>query len=105
MKKDMMGEYSESAITSFVLSLVGILFFLLILLFNNYLSISHPPLPLILLGHLAFWSVLFSIIFGIISLVKIKKNKNLKGKKHAIMGVIISSILLIIFIIFLTIYG
>ena len=85
--KDVRGKkYDGFAIASFVLSLVGIIFFDYddIFVFGHFdIDYSHVIL-------------LFSFIFAIISLIRIKKNKNLRGRVLAIIAVILSSLFFIL---------
>ena len=51
------------------------------------------------------WASLLSLIFGVTSLVRIKKNKNSRGKVLAIFGIIISALEKILIIIDKVILG
>ena len=86
-KEIMKKKYDGFAIASFVMALITILFPLLIfqLSYNNMIKFSFYVFPLL------------SIIFGIASLLKIKKNKNLNGKFLSILGMIISIIVALIY--------
>ena len=84
-------KYSGFAIASFVLSLVLIVW-PFVIFFVRYLPSSIKNF-LLLIMILLF---VLSIIFGVISLIKIRKNKNLKGKAIAIISFIIAALSLIL---------
>ena len=86
--KKMERRYDKFAIASFVLSLFLLLSFLsffvtdiLEFVFFSYIHIA-----------------LISIIFGVVGLIRIKKNHTLKGKIYCILGIIINILILPIFI-------
>lgn len=88
--KNLERKNSKLAITSFVLSLIPLVYgrFLSPITYNlNYLSGT-------ILDDMAIFSYyispLLSILFGIVALVKIRKDKSFKGKKFAIIGIILS---------------
>jgi len=101
---------SKLAIVCFVLSLLPIVIPILLLSWTiitmpgdiNIRAItggfSYIFFSIIL--YMSFWFTVPSIILGVVSLVKIKKNK-LKGKGFAIAGLIISTIFVIIFLLML----
>ncbi len=72
------------AITSFVLSLIP----LILIMFPKLVPVVFESVyPSILLFDLP---ILLSIVLGIVAIVRIRKNKLLKGKGFAITGIIIS---------------
>ncbi len=75
-------KYSEIAIISFVLGLVGGFSFYLV----PFLGIIIPAL---------------AIIFGIMALIQIKKNKKLKGKTLSLFGIIFGIISLIVVLVYI----
>ena len=85
-------KYDGFAITSFVLSLIGILMGLIIWPINVIV-------PYVL--------IIISIILGFVSLSRIKKNKKLYGRIFAYCGIIISILwfLLLNYIIYLNVKG
>ncbi|MBS3099583.1 DUF4190 domain-containing protein [Candidatus Pacearchaeota archaeon] len=94
--------YDKFAIASFVLSLVSILIILIMSLVltytdNEYTSASRVAILLLIY----FLILLIGIIFGIMSLVKIKRNNSLKGRGFAWFGIIISVLGLILSLIVL----
>ena len=86
MKKEI-NKFDGFAIVSFVLSVVFLLFYI----FNNG---NFRLVTFILL-------IIFipSVIFGIISLTRIKSNRNLRGKMFSIIGIVLPSLVLIIMLI------
>ena len=79
------------AITSFVLSLIP---FILIMFPQLVPEVVFESIyPSILLFYLP---ILLSIVFGIVALVRIRKNKLLRGKGFAIAGIIISVLTILI---------
>ena len=79
------------AIWGFVFAVAPIVFFALYVITLNYLSLAWY-IPLIFLA-------LIGLIFSIISLTRIKKSKNLKGKIFAISALIISALQILISIV------
>jgi len=92
-KKD---NYAKWSLIFGVVSL-GLSFMYLFLL---VLLTAAPTAPLyyILLGYAAMLSPVISLILGIISLFRIKKNKNLVGKSSAVTGIVISSLILLFYL-------
>ncbi len=84
------------AIASFVLSLIP----LILIMFPKIVPIVFESVyPSILLFDLP---ILLSIVFGIISIVKTKRNKSIRGKGFAIAGIVISaSVILIVAVSFI----
>ena len=83
-KKEVKKKFDGFAVVSFVLGVINPFFFLI---FNNLINNFITTLLS------WFIIILLSIIFGIVSLIRIKKNKNLKGIALAIIGIVISIIL------------
>lgn len=81
-------KYDKFAVTSFVL---GIIFIIL-----SFLRLSNGED--IILGLIWMLIALLEIIFGIVGLFKIKKNKT-KGKIYAIFGIIIPILFIILIMI------
>ena len=97
--------YDKFAVASFVLSLITFFIYILIFIFMfsypELLAHSNPKSELaawILILVVGFASLFpfFSIPFAIISIYRINRNRNLKGKIYAIFGIIISTLWLII---------
>src|SRR3989344_1626224 len=79
---------NKLAIACFILGLVPIIsFFIPLFNFIPYFSFVFFYLP-----------ILLSIIFGVISLIKIKRDKSLGGKTLSILGIIIS-VLTVLFVV------
>jgi|SRR3989344_4471299 len=100
---------SKLAITSFILSLIPIVFLLFFFIIRTLSLGESIYLGLLwIIDALFFFSVfwilisIFSFVLGIISLSKIKK-ENLDGKGFAVAGIFISSVILIIIIAFIII--
>ena len=92
-------KYDKFAIWSFVLSLTPLFIFLIFMFFFTVLwsgvnkqdpIFNYFVMPIAFLIRFGFLFLILSIIFAIISLYKINKNKKLKGKIYAILGIIIS---------------
>ena len=85
------------AIASFILALIP------------WVSMLFPKLPDLIIGEVpasiypvALFleiPVLSSILFGVIALVKIRKNKSLKGREFAIAGIVLSTLAVLIIIV------
>ena len=107
MKKVNAYKKSKLAIASFVLSLIPIIAYILFLLSaiitpaDTKLFKIIELIQIILLGfiYLSYYILIASIVLGIIALVKIRNN-NLGGKWLAIIGIILSTIFVLTFIIF-----
>ena len=90
MKDNLGKRYSKLAIWSFVLGLIG---FVLPKLPLDYLF-SYQTI-----GYLIFVMLIipiFSLIFGIMALIRIREDNMLKGKTLAIIGVIIACLVLLL---------
>jgi len=85
-------KYDKFAITSFVFIILGLLISFVIPILIFYF-------PVIYLSIILIMSVLVSITFGVISLIRIKRNNKLKGRKFAWAGIIISVLSLLLLII------
>ena len=86
-------KYDGFAIASFVLIII-------VLLLNVTLIKLIMKIPYLIMNTLTIPNLL-SIILGIIGLVRIHKNENLKGKGFAWAGIIISILLIIFLLIFI----
>ena len=99
---------SKLAITSFILSLTPIIITVFILLGLMIIGPGTPSPSRIIatfffafFGFLPFYSLFLiaSIVLGIIALKKIKKS-NLEGRRFAIVGISLSALFIITFIVF-----
>ena len=105
-KKEVKGKkYDGFAIASFVISLfillgnlLSIIPFFIVLPEVNSMLIEF----LILLSSITFtfFASITSIILGIVALIRIKKNKSLKGKSLAIIGILLTILSFIVFVAF-----
>lgn len=91
----MEGNYSKLAITSFILGIISLHPF--IILFYSISSLTTYFTNKI--SNLAFIIPIIGIIIGIISIVKIKKY-NLKGRAFAVMGILFSSMIILLAFLF-----
>ena len=108
-KKNLKGKkYSKLAIASFVIGLFILLNFILSIIsfFITFENIANLEYFIFLFSTgLIIPISITSIILGIVALIRIKKNKSLKGKSLAIIGVIIPLLVLIWYIAFSILIG
>ena len=82
---------SKLVIWSWILPIIGYgLYIIYTFLHNREAGIDLFLIVLLVLG-----STIIGMVFGIIGLIKISRNSNLKGKGHAIIGTVLSAILLL----------
>ena len=82
---------SKLAVWSWVLPVLGLGFNFVFLLSSIHIALLIGPVLVVLV----FGSFVVGLILGIIGLRKINKNHELSGRAHAIVGIILSSLLFI----------
>ena len=114
-------KHSKLAIASFVISLFILLNFIIssIILFSGLFTLENNKgvfenqvfimlvrfLTVLFTNSLIFPISMISIFLGMITLIRIKKKKNLKGKFLAIFGIVIPLIVLLAYFSFVIIIG
>jgi len=82
---------SKLVIWSWILPIIGYGLYII----YTFLPNREAGIDLFLIVLLVLGSTIIGMVFGIIGLIKISRNSNLKGKGHAIIGTVLSAILLL----------
>ncbi len=90
-------QISTLALWSWILPVLGQGFAVVILLFFSDVTYFGPILPDPTLIVIIIWATtLLGLIFGIIALRKISRNSELTGKTHAIVGIILNAVFILL---------